>query len=364
MSFRGELREFELPDILQLIASQKKAGWLKVISRGDCHFVFFRDGKITSTKNPAEETDPLEQFIVRKGILSDDQMDRVAAVRRKTGMDVQDILQKEGLLSSDDVQDVFDAMVEQDIFDLMSIRSGTYEFETEDRTGPVPEGSLAAEIGPILMEAARKADEVSEMRKALGPEDGVLALTATGRAAQPESSDERAVLALVNAIRDIDTILADSSLDRYTATHALFDCARKGWVTLLRRGRSTASEAEAATEFDLRSAVRWLGPVVALLLLAIAFSSVLSPFHAEDPLVGEWRNRRAQISTAELETGVRTAVEVYRVRHDRYPDTLDSLLDEQIVPESALLRDGAPRFEYSLGEDGQSFALVPRGSTP
>ena len=49
MSFRGEIREFELPDILQLIASQGKAGWLKVMSSGDCRFVFFRDGKITST---------------------------------------------------------------------------------------------------------------------------------------------------------------------------------------------------------------------------------------------------------------------------------------------------------------------------
>ena len=55
MSLRGELREFELPDIMQLIASQKKAGWLKIISKGICHFVFFRDGKITSTKNPADE---------------------------------------------------------------------------------------------------------------------------------------------------------------------------------------------------------------------------------------------------------------------------------------------------------------------
>ena len=61
MALRGELREFELPDILQLIASQQKAGWLKVISGTDCHFVFFRDGRITSTKNPAEEEeDPLD----------------------------------------------------------------------------------------------------------------------------------------------------------------------------------------------------------------------------------------------------------------------------------------------------------------
>ena len=109
--------------------------------------------------------------------LPDDELDRVAATRRKTGMDVHDILVKEGLLSAADVQETFETMVEQDIFDLMAIRTGTYEFETEERAGPVPEGALFAEIGPILMEGARKTDEVAEMRRALGPEDAVLALT-------------------------------------------------------------------------------------------------------------------------------------------------------------------------------------------
>jgi hypothetical protein len=82
MSFRGELREFELPDILQLIASQKKAGWLKVISKGKCHFVFFRDGKITSTKNPADEIDPLEMYIGRRSLLSPEALERIAALLR------------------------------------------------------------------------------------------------------------------------------------------------------------------------------------------------------------------------------------------------------------------------------------------
>jgi len=97
MSFRGELREFELPDILQLIASQKKAGWLKVIWKGRSQFIFFRDGKITSTKNPADETDPLETFVLRRSFLTEDQIDRVNAVRRKSGLDIQDVLHKEYL---------------------------------------------------------------------------------------------------------------------------------------------------------------------------------------------------------------------------------------------------------------------------
>jgi hypothetical protein len=359
MSFRGELREFELPDILQLIASQKKAGWLKVISRGNCHFVFFRDGKITSTKNPAEETDPLEDYIVRRGLLSDDQMDRVAATRRKTGLDVQDVLQKEGLLEWDDIQEIFDAMVEQDIFELMSIRSGTYEFETEERPGPLPEGALAAEIGPILMEGARKADEVSEMRKALGPETGILILTSVGREATPTNPDERAVMELVNGIRPIDTVIEESGLDRYTGTRALFDCARQGWVSLSRRGRSAATETAVAEEFELGRTLRWLAPIAALLLVAVLFSDVLDRFQADDPLVGEWRNRSAQLQGSALREGVRYAAEVYRIEHDRYPETLDALVEERLLPDEAVRQGDRERWIYSTTEDGQEFVLAP-----
>jgi hypothetical protein len=362
MSFRGELREFELPDILQLISSQQKAGWLKVISKGNCHFVFFRDGKITSTKNPADEKDPLEDYIARKGLLTDDQMDRVAAVRRKTGMDVQDILQKEGLLDADDIQEIFDAMVEQDIFELMSIRSGTYEFETEERPGPLPEGSLAAEIGPILMEGARKADEVSEMRKALGPEDGVLVLTPVGREAKPESVDERALLELVNGVRGIDTVIEDSGLDRYTATRALFDCARQGWVSLLKKHhRAVALEDAADGEFELGRALRWLGPVVALLLTAVLFSDVLDRFRVGDPLVGEWRNRAAQLDAARLKEGVRLAVEAYKVSHDSYPETLDALVEDGFLPRTAIRDRGQPLWAYGTSSDGEQFVLLPAG---
>ena len=169
MSFRGELREFELPDMLQLIASQKKAGWLKIISKGVCHFVFFRDGKITSTKNPAGEDDPLETYVSRRGLIPHEALDRVAALRRKTGMDVQDILEKEGLLERDEIQEIFESMVEEDIFELMSVKVGQYEFETEDRPEPLPPGALSAEIGPSASEIGPSGSEIGPSASEIGP---------------------------------------------------------------------------------------------------------------------------------------------------------------------------------------------------
>lgn len=357
MSFRGELREFELPDILQLIASQKKAGWLKVISKGTCHFVFFRDGKITSTKNPSEESDPLEDFIIRKGILNDEQADRVAAIRRKTGLEIADILRKEGMLSPDEIQEFFEGMVEQDIFELMSIRSGTYEFETEERSAPLPEGALSADIGPILMEGARKADEVSEMRKALGPEDGVLVLSAAGRAAHPEGDDEKAVLALVNGVRPIDTVIEETGLDRYTATRTLFDCARRGWVSLLRSSGKTAREEPESVDVDRARTVRALVPAAALLVASVLLSSALDRFRVEDPLLGEWLKWDRALDATAHRDAVRLAVEAYRVRHGAYPDGLQALADDKLIAPQALEAGGG--WAYARSAEGDAYTLAP-----
>jgi hypothetical protein len=360
MSFRGELREFELPDILQLIASQKKAGWLKVISKGTCHFVFFRDGKITSTKNPSAENDPLEDFVVRKGVLTDEQADRVAAIRRKTGLDVPDILKKEGLLSPEEIQEFFEAMVEQDIFELMSIRSGTYEFETEERPGPLPEGALSAEIGPILMEGARKADEVSEMRKALGPEDGVLVLSAVGRKASPEHADQKTMLALVNGVRTIDAIIEESGLDRYAATRTLFDCARHGWVSRIRgAGSRSLDDAPETTALDRNRVLRALAPAVVLLVASVLLSDALDRYRTEDPLVGEWLKWSQQMEAASRRDALHLALEAYRVRHGAYPERLEAVVEEGLATREAIARGTRGLWTYEPSPEGTAYALAP-----
>ena len=363
MSFRGELREFELPDILQLIASQQKAGWLKVISKGKCHFVFFRDGKITSTKNPAEEIDPLETYINKRGLLPHEALDRLAALRRKTGMDVQDLIQKEGLLSREEVHRIFEAMVEEDIFDLITMRNATYEFETEDRSIPFPKGGLSAEIGPILMEGARKADEIEEMRKGLGPGTERIVLTSQGRDREKgnDHDQEEQVLTLVNGVRTIDMILEECQLDRYTATRILFECAKKGIVARLKAAAAPGrgQERESSGELDVRRALRWVAPILVLLFSAIFLSDAHQRGRGGDLVMGEWLHNLDQARQADLREQTRVALEAYRIKAGNYPGSLDALTKDGLLPEEALVHHGSPRWDYRLDPQTKGFALVP-----
>lgn len=99
--------------------------------------------------------------------------------------------------------------------------------------------------------------------------------------------------------------------------------------------------------------------MAAMLLTAVLFSDVLDRFRADDPLVGEWLNRSAQLDQGTLREGVRYAVEAYRLEHDRYPETLDDLVDERLLPGAAVLDGGQPRWLYSTTEEGDDYVLAP-----
>ena len=165
-------------------------------------------------------------------------------------------------------------------------------------------------------------------------------------------------------MRSVDALLEDSGLDTYAAMRALFGCARKGWITHVRQqvGAGTAEE-ENDTEFDLRLALRWGIPVGALVVVGLLLSADAGRYHAPDPLVGEWRNESARLRAGEQEHEVRAAVEVFRVKQGRYPEALDALVDEGILPAQDLRSPaGGESWEYAVSPDGNAFALIPSPS--
>ena len=51
MALQGNLDDFSLPEILQLIAVQQKSGVLKLTAGDDTAVIFFEGGKVVSTRD-------------------------------------------------------------------------------------------------------------------------------------------------------------------------------------------------------------------------------------------------------------------------------------------------------------------------
>ena len=208
------------------------------------------------------------------------------------------------------------------------------------------------------MEGARKADEVGEMRRFLGPDGGALVLTQAGRSPEAPSADESRILALINGVRSVDDVIDASGLDTYTAMRDLFGCARKGWVVPVRRAASGDADSDAPAAFDPAKALRWGVPVALLLALVVFLTNSSSTYHAHDPFVGECLSRAARLQAVESERSVRMAVEAFRVKRGYYPTTLDGLLDEQLVASDVLRDEHGDIWSYAVAVDSSAFALA------
>jgi hypothetical protein len=117
-------------------------------------------------------------------------------------------------------------------------------------------------------------------------------------------------------------------------------------------------------EFDRRRTLRWVAPVVALLLVSFLFSNALQRYLGNDDLLGEILNRRSGMRTALHQESVRFAVEAYRVKTGAYPETLSALADDGFLP-VASLRDGERElWDYAVSPTGEDFVLLATPPRP
>ncbi|MDP6462205.1 MAG: DUF4388 domain-containing protein [Gemmatimonadota bacterium] len=305
MSFRGPLHEVGLPEVLQLIASQHKTGWLKVISGGKCRFLFFRKGRITSTANPADRTDRFAEYLVHGRRLPVSLQERLLAETSRTGHDTATVLSRGGFLPRADVRTLFEGMIEEDVFELMAVQRGQYEFESDDSPDSPSAHLLAVEVGPMLMEAARKSDEIQEMRSALGSDQSIPVLI-HAEAVDPQDEAAGMVLRLVDGRRSVGELVNECGMDRHSTMRILHAGVREGILSLLPSTPGSAPTPPGSGRASSTAATR-LG-LSAAFLLAVIFTVAQAPGRHEDPVLREYLTLRDTMKRASA-------------RHDRFVES-------------------------------------------
>ncbi len=73
MALKGQLSDFNLAEILQLIAGQQKSGFLILEAQREMVFVFDKGILISTRDRRTESVDPLETYLHAYGFFSDAQ---------------------------------------------------------------------------------------------------------------------------------------------------------------------------------------------------------------------------------------------------------------------------------------------------
>ena len=166
MALEGNLRDFSLEHVFQLINTGKKTGTLHIVraSGGAEAFVYFRQGRIFGAVSNFNRK-PIGERLVQAGQITQDELEgaldnqKNGKQRRKLGQ----ILVAEGLLTTDILKRFVREQIQSTVFDLLPWEEGEFQFDSE--LPPVEDMGLLVSAKKVLSEGSQRLDEWEKVRE-------------------------------------------------------------------------------------------------------------------------------------------------------------------------------------------------------
>src|SRR5262245_15552913 len=158
MALQGNLRDFSVTEILQLLGSQKKTGCLKLEWNTERAQIHVADGRIIGTRSPGMKSDdPLLAFLLKVHRLSDEQRRGLLSIHKESNRDLEDLLVNGRYVEGEELKAYLERQILNDLMRVVRWDSGTYRFEPKIVWSSPPMVRLSME--GALIEAARRGDE-------------------------------------------------------------------------------------------------------------------------------------------------------------------------------------------------------------
>lgn len=238
MKLEGNLKDFGLEAIFQLINTDKKTGTLHITRKiGDAEgFIYFRDGKIFGAVSNYNRQ-PLGERLVNAGHITDAQLmlaldaQKNSKKRQKLGQ----ILIKEGLITQEILQAFVKEQIQNTVFDLLPWVDGDFIF-FEDQLPTSEDMGLLLSARKILSQGSVRMDEWDRIRRKVpsntavfktieGAEEkkNLLGLTPLHWKIVKETDGEQTIAKIVEVL----------GVSEFEVSSHVFDLIRAGLVSLV-----------------------------------------------------------------------------------------------------------------------------------
>jgi hypothetical protein len=361
----GNLNSFKIEEILQLIAVQQKTGMLSAAANDKSAVLFFRDGKIISTRDRRTKTrDPFREYLTRYGCLGNEDITRITQIIAQSKLDMLDVLQSEGFFDEKQLGRHWRNHIQETLHDVLTWDQCTYKFVSSDDivSGVKSLGEFSVE--PLLMESMRRIDEFPALLQ-MFPAQGikVIANGRTYEGEEPMTENEKTMLSVLKTARPMREILARGNMPTYDVYESLKMLREKGLIDIeedLREG--AVAESHFVGGKMIRRTRRRRNPMLLVAASFVFFACVLvGVWQKSGPVALVARDgilRADAASRNRAEQRVRWMLETYKAEHGVYPETLADLVPSGIAGGSITARAANYGFEYRLTRSGSGYTLL------
>lgn len=380
MALEGTLKDFALPDILQLIGIQRKTGVLTMENGQDKVTVQFHQGNVVGADNSSRQIEEcLGAVLVRSGRISEVQLKEALAIQKETLQRLGYILVKSGYLTEGELREALRMQISQIVYRLFRWRDGRYHFLALDHLEYDRNLTIPVSAESLLMEAARMVDEWPILERRIKSPKLVFRKTPAGLEHErsmaavvaddvefaldlldgpapsgkgPEvTPEEREVLAGLDGKATVQDVVDRSAFGEFDVYRVLHDLLQRD---LVEEVQVAAPKAPAAGSHGPSGWRTWaaVAALAGLALLAIATSSLnpAAPWRV-GALGQEQDDLRTYVSRARIER-LEQAIQSYFVRTARLPAALPDLVREGYLKREDVRDPWGRPYGYEADESG------------
>jgi hypothetical protein len=230
MALKGQLHDFNLAEILQLIATQQKSGFLVLEGHREMCFIFDRGVLVSTRDRRSEAPDPLEAYLRNYGFFTESVWSHVGYIRQNSSLDLAEILVSEELLTREELDGVLQSVAREMAHRGMKMRRGRYHFTATKDSPPGVRWRIAMDVQGLLMEAARRVDEETELARLLPSQQVTFRQGQTPPPPDALSPVSKRVLKLALSGRALGRIIRLARTDSFTTRELLKTFCEEGWL--------------------------------------------------------------------------------------------------------------------------------------
>jgi len=366
VALRGNLEDFGIGEVFQLIGQQRKTGVLEVTREGQRVRLSFDSGAIVSAA-PAggHEGAALGDMLVRCGLLTRERLEEVERETADAPKPLARALYEKNALSVPQVEAIEDLLTRETLFDLLRWKGGAFHFRAQPVVHERGPGSLIA-AEQFLMDGLRMVDEWRHLTRHVPREEAVFRRvgslsrrpSGTKDLSPREQEGLERVLLLVDGRLPVRRVIDLSRLGTFEATSHLARCVRDGLLAEvsaeeLERARRRQRVAPPPSPLA-RTLVRALPfALAAVVTLATAWSALSGskPAPLRPPLAAALQAWETRL--------LRNGLEARHLAHGAWPETLEALEHDGFLPPGALTLAPARSYYYARPQDGGALVLAP-----
>jgi hypothetical protein len=353
----GNLQDFGLADVFQLIGQQRKTGILELASKKTRIQVAFDRGSVVSAApagGRSTDPDPLGEMLVRCGLLTRERATQAEAACKASAQSFARVVSDRHWLREQEIARVQDVLTKDTLFEVLRWTNGTFDFRAQAVEHEREHASLLG-AEQILMDGLRMIDEWRELARRVPAENTVLErfgrfesyASSAGEESPARIEAARKLFALVDGRLSVRRIVDLSLVGNFEGMRTLTALQEAGLIKPLEGNSRRAAALRRAGEKSLSGLELLRHGAAALVPFAVLAALVMLAAQrpAPEPLREISRSSLASLREGHATRQLRAAIDTYRLLEDRWPQRLEDLSARGLVPASTLATpEGRPYY--------------------